>query len=204
MSSVTRIAVLGLYNSGSTCVARMLHQLGVNMGPPFWQRSDEGAPYNYYEPNDLAWHLRKWWDEPRCIEQVPPAQRIRYLQCWAALQECAQPGPLGAKHPLLSLCGDDLIAAWGPETRLIWSWRPLEESIARLKARGWFPGFQDSLQRRLWAALNELRARRGDVIRLDWACVLADPMAAARELASVAGIIPDDIQLQSAAGIIRT
>src|SRR6266576_4665725 len=32
----TRIAVLGLYRSGSTVVAGVLHHLGVDMGPPFY------------------------------------------------------------------------------------------------------------------------------------------------------------------------
>ena len=71
MGAQARIAVLGLYNSGSTVIAGMLHRLGVNMGQPFWQTSADGAACNHYEPYDLSWHLRRWWDEPRAVERAP-------------------------------------------------------------------------------------------------------------------------------------
>ena len=137
----------------------MLHQLGVNMGPPFWVSSG-------------------------------PAGR-------GAVR------PLGAKHPLLSLCCDDLVAAWGPETRFIWSWRPLDQSISGLQRRRWFGGHAESLQRRLWDELSAFEARRGDVVRLDFARMKADPSRAVRELASLAGIVPADVQVQAAAGFIK-
>ena len=38
--------------------------------------------------------------------------------------------------PLLSLCGEDLVQAWGPETRFIRCCRPLEDSIDSLKRLG--------------------------------------------------------------------
>lgn len=203
MSWARRIAVLGLYNSGSTGIAGMLHRLGVNMGPPFWMTSNDRAGTNYYEPYDLAWHLRRWWDEPRAVERVPAEDRIRFLSCWAALQETVRPGPVGAKHPLLSLCGDDLVTAWGPRTRFVWSWRPLDESIAGLQRRGWFVGHAVALQERLWNTLNDFASRRGDVIELDWTRVKTDPTWAAQELASIAGIALSEERLQSAVGFIR-
>jgi len=192
-----------LYNSGSTAVAGLLHRLGVNMGPPFWATSDDAAESNFYEPYDMSWHLRRWWDEPRAIELAPAADRIRFLRCWVTLQESAQPGPVGAKHPLLSLCGDDLVAAWGSETRFVWSWRPLDQSISGLQRRGWFQGHAASLQQRLWDALNGFEARRGDVVRIDWARVQSNPIWATRELSSLVGVMPSDAQLQAAAGFIR-
>jgi hypothetical protein len=195
---------MGLYNSGSTAIAGVLHRLGVSMGPPFWRSSDDDDPNNYYEPVDLSWHLRRWWNEPEIIEKTAAADRVRFLKHWIELQECAHPGPSGAKHPLLSLCGDDLITAWGPETRFIWSWRPLEQSIAGLQRRGWFPGSEESLQQRLWAALNDFESRHRDIVRLDWAQVQSDPVKATRQLAALAGLECSDDQLRTAAGFIRT
>ncbi|MCX6913612.1 MAG: hypothetical protein NT167_11280 [Verrucomicrobia bacterium] len=58
----TRIAVLGVYRSGSPAVAGALHHLGVDMGPPFFE--------GFYESAGLSKQLRKWWDEPRLREQV--------------------------------------------------------------------------------------------------------------------------------------
>ena len=62
----TRIAVLGVYRSGSTAVAGALHHLGVDMGPPFFE--------GFYESAGLSKQLRRWWDEPRLVEKVGQAQ----------------------------------------------------------------------------------------------------------------------------------
>ena len=42
-----RVAIVGLFNSGSTAVAGMLYRLGVNLGPPFW--GGDSDPGNFYE-----------------------------------------------------------------------------------------------------------------------------------------------------------
>src|SRR5580704_490293 len=105
MAARKRIVVLGLYNSGSTLLAGMFHAMGVNMGAPFWANSQEGHAENYYESEQLARHVRSWWSEPLAQEQVRMEVRVQFLRCWASLQEFAHPGPLCAKHPLLSLSG---------------------------------------------------------------------------------------------------
>jgi hypothetical protein len=204
-SSVKRIAVLGLYNSGSTGVAGLLHRLGINMGPPFWENSDDASTENFYEAGDLADQLRTWWEEPRGVERVPARKRIRFLRSWAAAQECIRPGPVGAKHPLLSLSGDDLVAAWGPQTHFIWSWRPLDESIAKLKERGWAwsKGYEESLQKRLWDSLHAFESHCSKVVRFEWARLKSDPARGVRELASLVGLAVTEEQVQAAARFIR-
>lgn len=154
MSRTRRIVVLGLYNSGSTALAGMLHRLGVNMGPPFWITSDDNSEENFYEPYQLAMELRRWWRQPKLIETTPAADRIHFLKTWIGQQESIRPGPVGAKHPLLSLCIDDLAAAWGEDTCWLWSWRTLDQSIAGLVRRKWFSE-EDSvhMQNRLWEIL---------------------------------------------------
>ena len=116
----TRIAVLGVYRSGSTAVAGALHHLGVDMGPPY--SGGITSP-------GLSKQLRQWWDEPRLQEKVGRAKRVRVLAQW--IQEREQGGVkwVGMKHPLLSLCGEDLVQAWGEDTRFIRCYRPLDESI---------------------------------------------------------------------------
>lgn len=205
MASARRLAVLGLYNSGSTGAADMLHGLGVHMGAPFWEVSDTRAENNFYEPYELSWQLRAWWDEPRAAERVPAYVRVNYLRQWAVLQETvATSRVIGAKHPLLSLCAHDLLEAWGPDTRFLWSWRPLEESVAGLRRRGWFGEHAESLQQRLWEALQRFdESHPGLVFRLDWNEVKANPLRAAGVLASFAGLEADDERLQLAAGCIR-
>ncbi|MCA9269019.1 MAG: hypothetical protein KDA41_11140, partial [Planctomycetales bacterium] len=199
-----RVAVLGLYNSGSTAVAGMLHRLGVNMGAPFWQENADNSPRNFYEPSDLAWQLRTWWNEPRLATQAPAGQRIEFLRQWIVLQECARPSPAGAKHPLLSLCGEDLLAAWGDDVVFIWSWRPLAESIAGLKRRGWFPGMEEAMQTKLWESLGEFESRAGRIERIDWREVQADPVGTAQRLADLAGLAASPSYVDAAAQFIRT
>jgi hypothetical protein len=96
----TRIAVLGVYRSGSTAVAGALHHLGVDMGPPFFE--------GFYESAGLSKQLRKWWDEPRLREKVSQAKRVRVLAQWIQERERGGVRWVGMKHPLLSLCGEDL------------------------------------------------------------------------------------------------
>jgi hypothetical protein len=199
-----RIAVLGLYNSGSTALAGMLHRLGVNMGSPFWMNSGERDSENFYEPYDLSRQMRRWWIEPALIARVSAADRVGYFRDWMALQEWKCSGPVGAKHPLLSLCAAELATAWGADVCLLWSWRSFDESLAGLRRRGWFPEeFIAPLQKRLWDALCELDAAQHNLIKLDWNAVKSNPIEAARRLASLAGLEPTGEQLRSAAEFIR-
>ena len=132
-------------------MAGVLHHLGVDMGAPFYG--------GYYESEWLSKQLRKWWNEPHLEEKVGQAKRVRVLAEW--IQEREQRGAkwAGMKHPLLSLCGEDLVQAWGEETRFIRCNRPLDDSIESLKRLG---GRVDSefVQRTLLAELDRFFAGR--------------------------------------------
>jgi hypothetical protein len=199
-----RFAILGLYNSGSTTLAGMLHRLGANMGPPFWANDDEGSEHNFYEPYDLSSHLRRWWDEPHIIERTPAEERTAFLRHWVQRQECVGPAPVGAKHPLLSLCARDLMAGWGADTRLIWSYRDLEASVRGLERRGWFRGLESAAQQRLWDGLHEFELSNGNIVRVSWDDVRSDPPGAARCLSSLVGLAPTESQLTAAIAFVRT
>lgn len=198
-----RIAILGLYNSGSTVLAGMLHRMGVNMGAPFWMTSEEDHDKNFYESWGLSRQVRRWWAEPLAEQRVPAAERIGFLQAWMALQEAARPGPVGAKHPLLSLCAADLATAWGPETCFVRAGRPLEESVDGLCRRSWFPGHEIALQTRLWDALAAFERSHPSVVTIDWNQVKSNPLSAARDLASAVGLAPTEEQLTAAASLVR-
>lgn len=197
-----RLAILGLYNSGSSAIAGMLHRLGVNMGAPYWENSDDNSPQNHYEPFKLAERLRDWWDEPNLTERVRAARRVRYLKRWIAEQECWGLST-GAKHPLLSLCGRDLLAAWGEDARLIWSYRPLTESISGLQRRGWFSGRETQMQQRLWDSLCELSRAVPGVIKIDYDGVKTDPWRTVKELVILAGLEPSAEQVEAAVRFVK-
>ncbi|HEU5117270.1 MAG TPA: hypothetical protein VFT74_11445 [Isosphaeraceae bacterium] len=195
------IAVIGLYNSGSTAIAGLLHRLGVDMGAPFWKVSDDGSRANYYEPWDLSARLREWWNEPEIQERVDRQTRLAYLTDWRLGRASDHSGPTGAKHPLLSLCGGEILEAWGASTRLLRAWRPLEESVERLKARRWFPGHEDPLQQRLWEASEELCAQRPH-LRIDYHRLKHDPNAVVREIVAHTALEPTPAGLASAVAFI--
>ena len=189
----TRIAVLGVYRSGSTAVAGALHHLGVDLGPPFFE--------GFYESAWLSEQLRRWWDEPRLREKVGQAKRVRVLAQW--IQEREQGGArwVGMKHPLLSLCGDDLVQAWGPETRFIRCCRPLEDSINSLrrlgrKVDGAF------LQGTLMAALDRFLAGR-EHLAIQFAELMANPRGQVQRLMEYLQITKDAERIQSAIRFIE-
>ena len=146
----TRVAVLGLYRSGSTVVAGVLQHLGVDMGAPFYG--------NYYESEWLSEQLRRWWDEPRLREKVSQKKRVRILAEWVQKREQAGASWVGMKHPLLSLSGDDLVQAWGGETKFIRCCRPLDESVASMKKGMCYRGDAQLVQGTLLVALDRFFA----------------------------------------------
>lgn len=204
MPSRKRIVVLGTHNSGSSAVAGILHHLGINMGPPFWETSDENSEKNHYEPLGLTQVITKWWDEPRIVERVSRQFRFEYFQSWAESREAISPdSSIGIKHPLLAFCCKELLEAWGTETRFIWSWRPKVESVDGLKRRGWFKGFEESLIQKEWDALNRFASSHKQVHRLNWHEVLSDRSLAISELVSQLEIEPSKGQLTKAVEFIR-
>ncbi|HEY1687024.1 MAG TPA: hypothetical protein VGG19_19850 [Tepidisphaeraceae bacterium] len=199
-----RIAVLGLYNSGSTALAGMLHRLGVNMGAPFWRNSHEIDPENYYEPYDIARQMRKWWSEPLLIDHGSSAERVRFFRDWLQLQESKCAGPVGLKHPLLSLCIKELMTACGNDVRFVWCWREFDESVDGLNRRRWFDHrLVAPLQQRLWDRLVALEPAQVNLTKFSWDYVQSNPLDTAQQLAALAGIDATKEQLHAAAEFVH-
>ncbi len=160
-----RVAVVGLYRSGSSFWAGALHHLGVDMGAPFWENDVENHPDNHYEPWDLSIDLRRMWNEPlgECTWSSEDRQSI--LQNWSRSRRAVH----GAKHPLFCLMVDDLLAAWGEETVIVWSFRPLEDSVDSL-LRTTFPWSKlemYSIQHKLWKAAQSHFRERPPTLKFD-------------------------------------
>ncbi|HTW95251.1 MAG TPA: hypothetical protein VMD30_10680 [Tepidisphaeraceae bacterium] len=200
-SAARRIAILGLFNSGSTVLAGMLHRLGVNLAPPFFH-NPQNLDENYFESRQLAHQLRQWWAEPLGVERVSAAFRSGFLKSWATLQERSNPAPLAVKHPLLAFSAADLVSAWGNNTCFIRAMRPLDESIDGLRRRAWFPGHEVQLQKKLWNTLADFE-RSHRVATFDWNSVKSNPLLTARDLAMTVGLSPTEDQLNAAAAVFR-
>jgi hypothetical protein len=187
-SGGNRIAVLGLYRSGSTAVAGALHHLGADMGAPFY--------HQYFESAELSLALRSWWDEPRLQERTPSSRRVAALRRWACQRERSGSRWIGAKHPLLSLCGDDLLQSWGSGTRFIWCHRPFEDSVTSLEQAGWWQDCR-SIQRKLWTELDRFFGTQ-EHLRIDYAELMADRAAQVARLVDFLGMQPTPEQQAAA------
>jgi len=192
--SPVRIVVSGLYRSGSTAIAGILHRLGVDMGAPFHA--------NFYEPYTLSGQLRYWWQEPFIIERVASGERIRILKEWITYREKANVKAIGAKHPLLSLCCDDILAAWGCNTRFIWAYRPIEESIASLTKVGWWHPMECwRIQEILWEEAN-IFFSNNQHFRMEHDALIQDPFQHIERIAKFVGISAKEGNIRAAAAFI--
>ena len=95
------------------------------------------------------------------------------------------------------------MAAWGANARFVWAWRPFADSVAALQRRGWYIGLEQSMQKKLWDALNAFAYSHAGVIRVELERVRSEPWVVARQLASIAGLEPSHQNLIAAAEFIR-
>jgi hypothetical protein len=163
------------------------------MGPPFFE--------GFYESAGLSKQLRKWWDEPRLVEKVGPAKRVRALEQWIQEREASGAKWVGMKHPLLSLCGDDLVQAWGPETRFIRCCRPLTDSIDSLKRLGRSVDGAH-LQGTLMAALDKFFAGQ-EHLAIEFADLMSNPRREVERLMAYANITADAEKIEAAVHFIE-
>lgn len=189
-----RIAVLGLYRSGSTAVAGVLQHLGVDMGAPFY-----GI---YYESDWLSEQLRRWWDEPRLREKATPAKRVRILREWILQRESAGAKWVGMKHPLLSLCGDDLVQAWGAETKFIRCCRPLDDSVQSMKKGMGYRGDARRVQGTLLAVLDHFFAGR-PCLEISFADLMRQPECEVQRIIEFLQITPRPENLTAAIQFVQ-
>ena len=206
-----RIAVLGLYNSGSSAIAQMLHHLGVDMGgPPWWELDDErDIDRNHWEPRDLQSKLASWIREPALSLQVSPQTLVAGLKSWIEGREALGRSrgfvDFGAKHPLLARSPRLLKEAWGDETLFLWCYRDLETSIQKLETRmppfDHFVGHELDAQETLWVQLFYYSSKF-NMCKLDWDKVLREPEQTARELADLLTKKPTETQILKATACI--
>jgi hypothetical protein len=192
-----RIAVLGLYRSGSTVVAGVLQHLGVDMGAPFYGR--------YYESEWLSKQLRLWWDEsnlPHLREKVAQPKRVRILADWIQKREQAGTKWVGMKHPLLSLCGKDLVKAWGEETKFIRCCRPLDESVESMKHGMGVRNGAQLVQETLLTALDHFFAER-QCLEISFAGMMKKPDVEIQRIIEFLKITPSNDNIAKAIQFVQ-
>lgn len=133
----TIVAVLAHYRGGSSCVAGILHHLGVSMGENLLA-PDRLNPRGYFECKRLHKLSHRFFDHPSMARRLPPPQMIGLLRQWAYQRSLANPQVsfLGAKHPALCCMGDEIAAAW-PNRRFLVVDRDRDDIVASMLRTNW-------------------------------------------------------------------
>lgn len=200
------VAVIGLHSSGSSCLAGVLHHLGLHLGKQligyYGDQPDAGkcgfeaeqliaiceqaVPFlsTVYEMNYDAIRLQlgAWIDEQRC--------------------QAARRGTIAAgKYPQLCRLGRQLIDLCGDQLRVIVSQRPIEESILSLQRRcpERSPAEVERHQRWLEEGKQWLLDRLDPSRKLivNYSRLLEAPRHEAERIARFLGITPDEAQIDA-------
>jgi hypothetical protein len=199
------ILVLGIHRSGTSCVAGVLHHLGVSMGPQLLGSSRHNLRGHFEDAEVLELHRKILGERGPRGELIPGAwrhPRFRGTACreeYRALLEIRSRQPLwGLKDPRLCHLMPLFLAAYPGPLRVICLQRDREAVVASLHAResAAEPGFTRDMawwivnqhRERLTAAV-EAAARRGPVLLLDYDAIIGNPRGAVGEIANFVGII---------------
>lgn len=197
----TFVAVIGLHRSGSSCVAMILHKLGVNMGDKlggYESRKGGGG-----EAAGLAAICEGAAKFPSANIASRPAADRR-LEKWIR-QRMSRHKVSGGKYPHLCAFGDTLNATCGPSLRVIHCDRPLEDSIESLKRRsrkcsGWLAASDEqceSVQRWLWGEKQKF-LRTCDHLSVEYGRLMSQPESVVDEIISYLNLKPAPQQRQEA------
>lgn len=129
------VAILGLHRSGSSCLAGVLHKLGVHLGDHFIGYESTGG----YEAIGLARICELAYPFPSTNLAIPRellrirlAEHIHFVQASAAMKGLAL---AGGKYPHLCAMGTLLTQICKTSLRIVHINRPLDLSIRSLKVR---------------------------------------------------------------------
>lgn len=191
------VAVIGLHRSGSSCIAGVLHKLGVYMGDHLGGYEPSGG----YEARGLARLCERAYPFPSTERHVGDEElvaglrrHVQRVRGAARVRGCAM---AGGKYPHLCAMGDVLRMAVGDRLRIVHIDRPLEHSIASLQARsrrstGWLridDEQADVVQRFLW---EQKRALLDNAVSLtvDYRNLVENPRREIDRLVDFLGLDP--------------
>ncbi|MDZ4852090.1 MAG: sulfotransferase [Pirellulaceae bacterium] len=111
--SQTVVAVLGCFRGGTSCVAGVLHHLGVSMGDRFL-KTDMINPRGYFECLVLHRLCKRSFDYPSMARKRPARQIAGLLRHWTRqrVRSLSESTLIGAKHPSLCCLGPEMVNAW--------------------------------------------------------------------------------------------
>lgn len=136
----TMVAVVGPGRSGTSCLAGILHKLGIPMGGELL-RPNQKNPAGYFEDTKLRKFCNRAFAKKSMEERKTPEEREGWFRRWA--RNRAGEGPIiGCKHPHLCMMLPELHHAWR-DLKVIATERPVEDIVASLKHARWWSEKRD-------------------------------------------------------------
>lgn len=208
------LAVIGLHRSGSSCIAMILHKLGINMGDKLagYESKNGGGgeaqglaniceqaaifPSTQFSLNkEIIQQKLSTWINERIIK----AKKFNTIA--------------GGKYPHLCAMGDILLNVLGDRLRIIHCDRPLQESIDSLKRRsklcsGWLNVTDEqaeNVQNWLWENKHKLlnKVNQKYILHINYENLLNNPEKEVQNIINFLDIKPSDIQITNAINHIK-
>ncbi|TWU39311.1 sulfotransferase [Novipirellula artificiosorum] len=201
-------AVLGPHRSGTSCVAMVMHHLGVHMGNQLGGYEATGGG----EAVGLANLCEKAMRFPATDPTIADEELVRRLKSFVINKKAEAKRDntvAGGKYPHLCRFADHLYQAIGESLRIVTIDRPIEASIRSLQARSkkhrgqWFAADDETCDR-LQRSLLEHREQfiqshpNTPVHRVDFQVLCDDPRTEVQELVDFLGINPSDEEFDAA------
>ncbi|MGH7263947.1 MAG: hypothetical protein ACREMB_03705 [Candidatus Rokuibacteriota bacterium] len=185
------VAVIGPFSGGTSCVAGVLHHLGVHMGRRFFAIG-EREERRTFEEVSLGEICRDAFSEPDGERRMSSPALVARLEQWGDAQRCqaaAQRTIGGGKHPLLCLMVPEVLAAWRP-ARILRVVRPLDRVVGSLRRRGWWGDFdlRDCVGRLI--AARDAALQGVDHLTVDYDRLVDDPLGVIDDIVGYLELAP--------------
>ncbi|MFG0263147.1 MAG: glycosyltransferase family 25 protein [Novipirellula sp. JB048] len=201
-------AVLGPHRSGTSCVAMVMHHLGVHMGNQLGGYETTGGG----EAVGLAKLCEKAMPFPAVDPAISDERLTQQLKSWIVPRKAEASRDktvAGGKYPHLCRFAEHLHAALGGSLRIIAVNRDIEASIRSLQDRSgkhagqWFAADDEAcerLQRNLLEHRDQFIKAHPEVpvFTIEFAELTAEPHRVIRALIEFLGIQPTDDEIASA------
>ncbi|HEY1601636.1 MAG TPA: glycosyltransferase family 25 protein [Pirellulales bacterium] len=200
------IACLGLHRSGSSCVAGILHRLGLHMGNRFVGCEADGG----YEAEGLASICERYMPFPeihKCMDELATTTLLAEWIRAKSSEAASRTTIAGGKYPHLLAMGEMLLRVCGPSLYIVHCERPLSESVASLirrDGRSHTNAQLEAVQRYLWDEKLRLLSRPELKIHsVNYHALLTDPVEEIRKLAHFLPLTISETQITIAAQYVR-
>lgn len=205
-SRMSSVAVLGTYRGGTSCVAGVLHHLGVYMGhriaSEVRSRGDRYCTYEARMLRQICWNA---FDEPTMTSKgIERDEIVRRLSRWmdSRRKEVEPTRMIGGKHPMLSLMTDELEIAWAP-VKFIRVCRPFMDTVKSMKRDAWWPDQCEDAIKVLYTACERARQTCRDILHVDFYNLTENPASVIKEIVGFLGLEPDEAAIEKAVSFVN-